>query len=202
MSLCLRQDVKDRLGKGSSDTEYDDLIDQIIAGFSARADSYTRRTLTATESAVTEYHTGHCHLLHLQNYPIISITSVKESWTSDYVSDVTELTEDADFRQASGGKNGILQRLYGVWPCAFESIQVVYRGGYAEPDAELGDGETALPEDLREAAIVQCTFAFKRRDDLGLSGVSFDGGSFNKFESYKLLPEVQAVLDSYRRISI
>ena len=33
-------------------------------------------------------------------------------------------------------------------------------------------------------------------------GVSFDGGSFSKFSALKLLPEVQAVLDSYKRIAL
>ncbi|MFA5187039.1 MAG: hypothetical protein WC551_11205 [Patescibacteria group bacterium] len=198
--LCLRQDIKDRLGLNSTDTQHDDVIDQILAGFSARADSHTGRTLTAPAAAVTEYYTGLCHLLHLRRYPIISITSVKESWTNDFTNDVTELVEGTDFRQASGGANGIIQKLYGIFAAAFESVQVVYRGGFAAPDAVLTAGETALPADLREAAIMQCSFVFKRRDDIGLEGVSFDGGSFSKFSAMKLLPEVAAVLDSYKRI--
>jgi hypothetical protein len=200
--LCTVQDIKDRFGKKTTETEHDTMLAQIAAGFTARADSFCGRTLLAPAAAVTEYHTGISYLLHLFQYPIISITSVKESWTNDFTNDVTVLVEGTDFRQASGGKNGIIQRLYGTFPTAFESIQVVYRGGYIAAGTTPQTGELAVPNDLREAAIQQCCLLYKRRDDIGLSGVSFEGGGFNKFESIKLLPEVEEVLDSYKRYAL
>jgi len=197
--LCLRQDIKDRLGIASTDTDHDDVIDQILAGFSARADQVTGRHLSRTSAAVTEYHTGRCDYLQLKRYPVESITSVKEAWDYDFTN-ATALTADTDYRLLGGGDKGLLVRLYGDWCGQPDGVQVVYTGGYAEPDAELGSGQTALPADLREAAIQQCSFIFKRRDDIGLEGVSFDGGSFSKFSALKLLPEVAAVLETYKRI--
>lgn len=201
MSLCLRQDLKDRLGIAASDTKHDDVIDQIIAGFSGRADSYTQRVLQKAAAAVTEYYTGDCDRLQLKRYPVVAITSIKESWAYDF-DNATALAANSDYRLLAGGDKGLLLRLYGSWYTRPDSIQVVYNGGFAEPDAVLGAGETALPGDLREAAILQCSFIFKRRDDIGLSGVSFDGGSMSKFSAVKLLPEVEAVLKNYRRITI
>ncbi|MEA3367985.1 MAG: hypothetical protein U9R68_07715 [Planctomycetota bacterium] len=199
MSLCKTADIKSRLGETGS--EYDAVIDQIRTGFDAFADRFTRRVLSQTDSDVTEYYTGGCDTLQLVRYPVIAVTSIKESFTYDFDS-ATALTADSDYRLIGGGVKGLLLRLYCDWPDQPDGVQIVYRGGFAEPDAELGDGETALPDDLREAAIEQCSFIFKRKDDIGLSGVGFDGGSFNKFSAIKLLPTVKAVLESYRRISL
>lgn len=198
--LCTVDDLKERLTEANG-TEYDAMLATIIAGFTARANTATGRTLIAQADDTTEYHTGQSDLLRLNNYPIISITSVKESWSKDF-EDTNEyelLESGEDYRVASAGKNGILERLYTPWAQAFESVQVIYRGGYVAAGETPGDGETAVPADLREAAIQQCSLIFKRRDDIGLSGASFDGGSFSKFQTMKLLDDVQAVLDSYMR---
>lgn len=80
-----------------------------------------------------------------------------------------------------------------------DSIQVIYKGGYCSAGQTPGTGEFALPADLREAAIEQASFFFKRRDDLGLAGVSFEGGSISKFSAMDLLPMVKKVLDNYKK---
>jgi len=56
-----------------------------------------------------------------------------------------------------------------------------------------------MPADLREAAIEQATFLWKRKDDIGLSAVGFEGGSVSKFSAVELLPMVRQILDNYRR---
>lgn len=196
--LCTIADIKDRLGL--TGTTHDAVIEQIVKGFTARAERFCRRGLVAPDADVTEYYTGGTQMLQLMRYPVIAITSVKECWAYNF-DDVDPLTSEQDYRLLGGGQRGLLLRLWSVWPGMFDGVQVVYRGGYCAAGVAPQDGETALPDDLREAAICQCSFVFKRRDDIGLSGVSFAGGSINKFESLKLLPEVEATLKSYQRIS-
>lgn len=200
MSLCKTADIKARIAIAAADTAYDALIDQIRKGFDAAADKHTGRVLTQPAAAVTEYYTPDNEIFQLVRYPVIAITSIKESYVYDFDS-ATALTANSDYRLMGGGK-GLLLRLYGPWCDQPDGVQVVYRGGFAEPDAVLGTGETALPEDLREAAIEQCSFLFKRKDDIGLSGVSFEGGNFSKFSAVKLLPSVEAVLNSYKRLTL
>lgn len=198
MSLCILQDLKDRLG--ITKTEHDDVLNAIITGFTARADTFCGRSLFAPAADITEYYTGQSKYLQLKQYPVISITSIIESW--DYGFNEDALTSDTDYRLINSGKKGILSRLYTRWLAMDDSIQVIYLAGFIAAGETPQAGETALPGDLREAAIQQCTFIFKRRDDIGLSGVSFDGGGFQKFSAMKLLPDVADVLTAYRRITL
>lgn len=201
--LCTIADIKARLGLTT--TDHDAVLTQIAAGFTALADRFCGRTLLVTAGDVTEYYTGHCNMIQLRRYPVVSITSIKECYGYNF-DDVDPLTADTDYRLIDSGSDnrGVIARLWSSWYNGFDGIQVVYRGGYCaagvSPTEETN--EVALPDDLREAAIEQCSMIFKRRDDIGLSGISFDGGSFSKFTAMDLLPMVKSVLTDYRRLSI
>lgn len=199
--ICMLTDVKDRLG--ISDTEHDMAINRIISGLESIFDQHTNRNLLVNASDVTEYYSaisGEKRIV-LNRYPIVSVTSIKESYSYDFAA-VTALTEDTDYRLLRGGKNGILYRIYTNWAAFEDGIQVIYRGGYCSAGQTPGSSEFALPADLREAAIEQASFFFKRRDDLGLAGVSFEGGSISKFSSMDLLPMVKKILDNYKKPSL
>jgi len=200
--LCTLTDLKTRIGIDSADTAQDDLLTALIAGFTAAAEGYCGRALVLTAEDVTEYYSGVAEFLCLRRYPVVEITSVKEAIDWDFDS-ATALVADSDYRLVGSGEKGILYRCYGKWSPVPDSIQVVYRGGFlsAEPgEGEPVEGEIAMPADLQTEAINQCSFLYKRKDDLGLSGVSFQGGSFNKFADLDLLPTVRQTLDRYRRL--
>lgn len=199
LGVCTTDDVKTRLG--ISDSDYDVMIAAIVSGLTGRFDAFCGRTLLQTAADVTEYYTGLSQHLQLNRYPVIAITSVKEAWDRDFDS-ATALTAEEDYWPMSLGKNGILYREAIRWPVKPDSIQVIYRGGYAAAGEEPGSSETALPAEIREAALQQATFIYKRRDDIGLSGVGFEGGSISKFAAMKLLPDVEEVLKQYRRPSL
>ncbi len=194
--VCTTDDVKMRLA--ISDSDYDTMIAAIIAGLTGRFDAFCGRTLLQTSSDVTEYYTGLSQYLQLNRYPVISITSIKEARDRDF-DNATALTAEEDYWPMSLGKNGILFREGVWWPPKPDSIQVIYRGGFAAAGDEPGSSEIALPAEIREAAIKQAAMEFKRRDDIALSGVGFDGGSMTKFQPMKLLPDVEDVLKQYRR---
>ena len=196
--ICTLGDVKDRLG--ISDTEHDTAINRIISGLKAIFDRHTNRNLLLNADDVTEYYSaisGESRIV-LNRYPVVSITSVKESYNYDFDA-ATALVENTHYRQLRSGENGILYRIYTSWATFEDAIQVIYRGGYCSAGQTPGAGEFALPADLREAAIEQASFFFKRRDDLGLAGVSFEGGSISKFSSMDLLPMVKKILDKYKK---
>lgn len=190
-------DVKSRLGITTTDS--DTMLERIIAGVEAIFNRHTMRTLIAPAADVTEYYTGCSSYLQLNNYPVISITSIKEALDYDFDS-ATALVANSEYRLVKVGKNGILYKLFNIgWYGVPDSIEVKYRGGYCAAGITPGTGELALPDDLREAAILQSTFVFKRKDDIGLSGVSEQGGSMSKFADMELLPMVKEILDNYKR---
>jgi len=195
--ICTLADVTERLA--ISDAEYDLMLARIVAGIEAVFSDYCRRPLIVTASDVTEYFTGCGDRLQLRRYPIASITSIVEALDFDFAS-ATALVADTDYRLVNAGINGILWRRYAWWHNDPDSIRAIYRGGYCSAGQSPGEGETAMPADLREAAIEQASFIFKRRDDIGLSAVGFEGGSMSKFSAVDLLPMVRRILDSYRRI--
>jgi len=197
--ICTLADVKERLGL--SDTDHDIAINRIVLGLEEVFNSYTKRELIVNAANVTEYYTGCSPELQLLRFPVVSIASVKESAVYDFDS-ATALVENAGYRIVRQGKNGILHHIFSNWLGTVDGIQVIYRGGYCTAGQSPGTGEFAMPADLREAAIEQASFLFKRRDDLGLSGVSSQGGSISKFSAIDLLLMVKKILDKYRRPSL
>ena len=194
--ICTLADVKDRLGVTT--TDYDVLINRLIVGTESVFDAYIHRPLIVNAADVTEYFTVLGPFLQLNRYPVVSITSLKQALDYDF-DNADALTADTDYRLLNAGKTGILKRVYSNWFSTDDSIQVIYRGGYTAAGQTPGDGETALPADIREAAIEQVSFIYKRRDDIGLAGVSAEGGSLSKFAPMDLLPMVKKILDRYKK---
>jgi hypothetical protein len=194
--ICTLADVKDRLGITS--TDYDLVISRIISGIGSLFDTVTGRSLIVNAADVTEYYKGLSPLLVVKRYPIVSITSITEALDYDF-SNATALVANTDYRLTDDGAGGILHRIYTYWPDVPDAVQVVYRGGYCSAGQTPGSGETAMPNDLREAAIEQASFIFKRKDDIGLTSVAFDGGSIGKSSPMKLLPMVEQTLKPYWR---
>ena len=197
--ICTLTDVKDRLG--ITNTENDTMLNRLISNIEDIFNNYTKRKLLLNAAAVTEYYTGQGRYLQLDRYPVVSITSIKQALDYDF-DNVDALIVNEGYRLLSAGKNGIIISIYLNWAETPDSIQVVYTGGYCSAGQTPGDGEYAMPADLREAAIEQVTFFFKRKDDIGLSGVGFQGGSISKFSAMDLLPIVKNILDSYRKPSL
>ena len=199
--LAALADIKDRLGIAATDTDNDQTIGRIITGITSIFEQHCRRPLVITAADVTEYLSGLGTRLQLNRYPVASITSLKIAIDYNF-DDVTALVADTEYRLLTGGSTGILYRRGLTWPMIDDSIQVVYRGGYCPAGQTAGEGETALPADLREAAIEQSCFIFKRKDDIGLTSVSFDGGSIAKSSPMQLLPMVETILNRYRKPSL
>jgi hypothetical protein len=198
-SLCTLDDCK--LRRGLSTTDNDTLLERIILGVQSAFESYCRRPLLLSAAAVTEYYTGSGLYLQLARYPIAAITSIKEAADFDFTNAVA-LVANEDYRIVASGAKGLLYSMLGSWDPNPDAIQVVYTGGFVAAGGTVGTGQTALPDDLREAAIEQAVFLFQRKDDMGLVSVSGVGGSINKQVDMNLLPQVKLILDNYRKPSL
>ena len=196
--ICTLADVKERLAI-SDNPDYDLMLTRIIRNLEAVFNGFTHRKLILNSADETVYLTGGEKRIILPRYPIVAITSIKQATDYDFAS-ADALTANDAYRAIN--ERGIIYRVGTVWLTVEDGIQVIYRGGYVAAGQTPGTGETAIPDDLREAAIEQTSFIFKRRDDIGLSGVGYDGGSISKFSAMKLLPLVEETLKHYRRSSL
>jgi hypothetical protein len=63
------------------------------------------------------------------------------------------------------------------------------------------DPTTPSPE-LQRAALMQANYEWRRRNDPGLSSVTFHDGNVNKYTTEEFLPEVKAVLERNRSFQL
>ncbi len=195
--LCLLQDVRNRIGYESGDTSDDAAINDIIRGVSAMFDVYCNRVFLVTSTDETEYYDGGDRIIIIQRFPIVSITSLTESAEGIYDWDnETALTANTHYRAIN--KLGTIKKLRNIFMPGIETIRLVYIGGYCAAGVTPSAGQYALPDDIREAAIMQSQFTIKRRDDIGLTAVSGQGMSITKFSSMDLLPSVKKTLNKYK----
>jgi len=78
---------------------------------------------------------------------------------------------------------------------------VTYTCGYVLPGTAPAPGQTALPDDLEDAAVEQIAFWFQKRDNLSLRTCWPYNGTYKMYLSLDLLPGVSATLRSYERLS-
>lgn len=201
LDICTLNDVKTRLGYDLTNDEHDAGLTSVIEGIQGIFESTCRRKLIVTAADVTECYTGLSDLLMVKRYPIVSVTSIKESWDYDFDNE-DALTVNTNFRILSGGESGVIKRRYARWINEDDGIQIVYRGGYCAAGVVPSAGEVALPAELREAAIEQSSFIYKRKDDIGLSAESFGNASMTKYAKIELLPGVRETLKRYGRPSL
>ena len=141
--------------------------------------------------------------LWLPAWPVVSITSVKEALYGDFAS-ASALVENTDYQLRRG--TGRLSRI-GFWLVGEQTVQMICVAGYTPPSEYLaegytqGAGEVLLPDDILEAALQQAGFVHSRRDQLGLTATSVQGGSVSAYAQDKLLPGVAETMGRYARMA-
>ena len=186
------------LGKAATDTADDAIIETVIDAVSAKFDRYCGRALAkATDASLYLDGSGEAVIL-LPRYPVVSIASVVEDGTALTVGD----DEDDAILYAN---EGMIKKVGAIWRPGSQNVLLTsFVAGYVVQGVTPGTGETALPADLKLAALTQVAAdfqAFKKRD-WGEVSRTFPDGSVTRSETGALLKEVQRVLDGYRDIRI
>jgi len=183
--------VKAYLNK--TDSTHDSVLEVLIEGVTEAFTGFVGRSLALSTDS-TRYLDGNGKAkLFLPRYPVVSIASV--------VDDDDTLVEGQDEDYILNEREGILTRLTGVWTDGPEEVKLTsYVAGYVVQDAVPTTGQTALPGDLKLAALKQAAFEFQAfmKKDWGESSRTFPDGSVSKQETGALLKEVKEVLGRYR----
>jgi hypothetical protein len=181
-----------------TDSTHDSLLEIIVEGVTEKFNGYVGRTL-GLKTDTTYYLDGNGKTnLFLPRYPVVSIETVTD--------DDDELTEGQDEDYILSERDGILKRLTGVWTYGPEEVELTnYIAGYVVQDGTPGTGQTALPGDIKLAALMQVAADFQTylKRDWGEASRTFPDGSVSKAaEPDALLAEVRKTLDRYRAFRI
>jgi len=178
-------------------TDYDALLTSAIKAVSARFDKETNRTLARTTTATHEFDATDTEILPLC-YPVESVTKFElKSNETDGWSEQTGV-QYLIRRQCVISLSAPLNSQ----PSTLNSpalARVTLTGGYVLPGDTPAAGQTALPDDLEQAAVEQVAYWFRNRDksDLIRSWPHF--GTYETFVQSDLLPEVKSLLKKYER---
>jgi len=184
-TLCVATvaEVKDFLRK--SDDQDLAVLDAIANGVGAYFKSATGRQfiVPASDATVKMDGTGDVDLW-LPDYPIVSVTSIKELGIT--------LVKDTDFYQYDPA--GRLRRAGHAWTDEPQGVEVVYKAGYAVE---------SVPQDLKMAFMVQVAELWKRfrTQSWGETNRTLAQQSVTLPEE-DILPLVKSVLWHYRRHSL
>jgi len=186
IALVTLADVRAMVGKESTDTADDPILEMMIDGVSARFNSHVgRRLLELTETTAYLDGNGRDTLL-LPRYPLVTIEAVTENGAvlteGEYrlYSDRGALVRLGGGRWARGRKNIVLSSYKAGWPLA------------------------GIPKDLKYAALVQIAADYQeyRTKSWGEISRSFSDGSITRRETGAFLEQVRAVLDRYRDVRV
>lgn len=184
--------VKARLGLLPGDVAQDELLTRAIEGVSARFDGECGRTF---ERKFGAHHLFPAHETEIVPacYPIEAVSKfeVKFSQVVGW-----EEQQGVDFLIRS---DSVVSLLLPLAPAQPGVARMTYTGGYVVPGVVPGEGQTALPKDLENAATEQVAEWFLNRDKVGLMRYWPSGGIFMVFSQLPLLPAVAGTLRRYQR---
>ena len=186
--------LKARLAIPDLDVQYDNLLTSALTALSARFDKETNRTLTRTPNSLHEFPADDTEVV-LPVCPLEAVSKfeIKSNETEGWVqqNNVEYLT-----------RNACVVSLASPLGTCRQQARITYTGGYVMPGDTPGDGQTALPADLEQAAVEQCAYWFQNRDKLGLLRHRPNQGTYIQLANLDLLPSVAAVLNRYTRWAI
>src|SRR5256886_14293264 len=184
--------VKPRLAL--SVTDYDDLLTSAIKALSDRFDNECNRNLARTSAATHEFDASDTEILP-PCYPLETVTKFElktnetDGWSEQ--TGVQYLIRRQCVISLSSPLSTINSQL--------STCRLTYTGGYVLPGDTPDVGQTALPDDLEQAAVEQVAYWFRNRDKTGLIRSWPSGGTFESFLQSDLLLGVRAILKKYER---
>jgi hypothetical protein len=180
-------------GIPTATTDWDTVLETLIDGVSEGFNRFCDRVFAKTTYTSIYLDGPESSELILPNAPVVSITSVEEDGIT-----LAE-GEDDDYQLDAGA--GILSRVGGEWRHGIKTIKITYVAGYVVLDGTIGTGETALPADVKLAALWQVAAEWQvhKNKTWGVTGRTFPDGSFSRVENGAFLKEVREALGNYTR---
>ena len=182
--------LKSRLAIPDIDIQHDALLTSLIAAVSAHFEKKCNRIFPRAETT-EEFPADQTEILPL-HYPLGLIenfelkTTEAEGWVN---------ADPVDFLIRNRCVISLAQPL----GTSRQQARVTFFGGYTCPDNPNYPNDEPLPDDLQQAAIEQVAAWFQNRDKLGLEVHWPKGGVYQRLSQLPLLPQVEAVLERYRR---
>ena len=164
--------------------DFNDQLEQMIPLVSAQIETYLNRELK--EEARTKFYSGGRRYYYVDAYPI------NASPAAVVLEDDVTQTADSDYFVFE--EDGLIEFQYQTSDWRPKIIKITWTGGYTEDS----DGVLAVPDDIKQACILQCAYVFKRRRDLGNSGASTPNGNISYVKAIDLLPNVKQILSMHR----
>jgi len=186
--------VKARLSIDDFEVKYDVLLTNAIRAFSAQFDKECNRTFARTVGAIEEFDGDETEII-VASYPIETVARF------ELKSDETEGWIEQTGVEYLFRRNCVISLANALGDCR-QRARVTYTGGFVLPGTTVGAGQTALPDDLEQAAVEQVAWWFMDRDKLGLVRRWPKGGVYEQFAQTELLLNVKEALRKYERWTI
>lgn len=179
-SLTTLDNVRDYIGMTGSNSIVDDLLEDLIVRVTELFEKYCGLSQFKSQS-YTDYLDGSgSQRLFLDQRPIISIELLAADYDWTWGTDSTYAA--TDFRVIDD--HIVLKDE--TFPEGIGNIKVTFTAGYAE-----------IPNDLKQACIMEVARLYKRKDTIDVISKSYDaGGSVTKYID-GILPEVKNTLKRY-----
>jgi len=191
--------VKAFLGAGGTvlSTAQDTVIGQLISMYSARFEKELGREIETTERTEQYDVEEGQRLITLRAFPVVSVESIRNDLTRLFDASA-EIESDLFYVDMRRGTIAFdwTELLPGPG-----TLLITYTAGMTEEGAT--DPTASFVEnypDLAMAVDMQVAETLRRKDRLGATNLSFQGGGVGYEAALKLLPEVRAALDSHRRV--
>jgi hypothetical protein len=202
IDLTTRDRVKTFLSSGGTPPgdDLDGLIDNLIRFYSIRFEEELRR---ATEGAEYTEHLnvdeGQC-VFTLAAYPVYEVVSVRLDLDRVW----GEETEIDPLLYYISETRGLLEFDRGYVPPKGRGVlQVVYVGGMSDPSGtDPVSSFIDIYPDLAMAVDMQVAECVRRRDRMGATNTSFEGGGSTYEKALSLLPEVERTIAVHRRVLV
>jgi len=181
------------MGMTLTDTDYSKWLINIVSDFVAK---YTKRTLKKVTYTAKTIDGHGSYYMYLDQYPIVSITSLQR-W--DTIANVVAATYVVNTDYLFDTDKGWIYLREG-WATGTQNYHITYDGGF-----------TALPSDLVYAAASMCFWIDQQKKRVGIKSETMGdysyqldkgNGQFAMFMGSPVPSEIMFVLDQYRRHSI
>jgi len=188
---------------GLTGTQVDTLVEECVNQASEMVEQAWGRHIVS-RGALTEYHprrgggTFGGPELYVNEWPIVSVTSVHEDPNRDYDADTLLTVTDDYIASAPVGKIIRVSSALPIgWSCAWRAVKVIYVAGYQNTDADI-TGAAAVPAAILRVfdELVGWMIQQRTKGQVGYQSVSDTFGSRTISGPAYITPGMQAALDA------